>query len=214
MLEVPLLLLLGLSGMFLVGGMAASAAFAETRFDDLEACWESYAASRRLGFERSTGRWPNWKSPVAQGRIKDVEVAVDAFRRGAKDDPRACTRVIGRALSPVEARIAASSSHLLAPGPELAILPRARTHDSTFDAAFALRASDAEQVAVVLSSEVRGAMFSFLAATLGEGTLLEYEDGEVTLLWLGAETSPIVLDRAVEVVVAVCRTMPLKRGYR
>lgn len=150
-------------------------------------------------------------SPMVTGTLDEIPIRVDIQDTRAGDKRALYTRVAATAQSPLEVhvRVEARSADL----PEG--LEALATLDAAFDEDFVVtanRQNDGPRAAVaLLGAEVRDALVTLRGRG---GVRLDYERGEITLSWRGAEADTSMLDAACHAVVALARHRPTTGGYR
>jgi hypothetical protein len=169
----------------------------------LEEHWRRYAARKRFGFAPAVGAWPHARTPRIDARVGDVEVFVEACTLTVAGAPRPCTRAWGRALQPIVARVLVSSDARLMQGPGVHEL-----FDLTLGALH-VRASSAWAIDRWLGPNLRAGVHELLARGV-----LQYDDGEVSLTWIGEETRASVLDQACGIVACACVEVASPPSYR
>jgi hypothetical protein len=181
---------------------------------DLDVAWQKYAWSKRFRFCPATGQHPHARSPRVEARIDDVDLTIETCSLTIQGAPRPCTRVWGRSPLPVPARLVVSSDPKLVQGPGVHALEPMALGDPFFDHALAVRASSGDAAYRVLSPTLRRALQGLLSSTYRLALVLQVDDGEVSLTWLGEETRPAMLDEACAVVVRACAAPLGAEAYR
>ncbi len=183
----------------------------------MSAAWEAYARSRGLEFVppralKKSGRRPSMlvAGPVVRGVVSGVVVHV----RSARSPEGLVSRVQGRAPIPVpltlEARVRAGDAPLRSD------LVPVELADATFDASFAVRASDAAVAARLLHDGLRVPLLELAAA---HPTTLTYDRGIAVVSWPAGKGATAaredeLVDRALDVVVLACSFRPSESVYR
>jgi hypothetical protein len=184
------------------------------RSRDLEQAWEHYASSKHYRFRPAVGQWPHARSPRVEGRVGDCDLVIEACSLTIKGTPRPCTRVWAHAALPVPARVVVSSDARLVQGPGVHQLEPMRIGDPWFDHALSVRASSADAACRILPPVVRRDLQRLLTAAYKLALVLQVDESEVSLTWLGEETSPSMLDEACAVVVRACSATTGAASYR
>ncbi|HEY8042617.1 MAG TPA: hypothetical protein VIF15_22600 [Polyangiaceae bacterium] len=184
-----------------------------SRSRDLDGAWQDYAWTKHYAFRPATGQRPNARSPRIEGRIDDVELVIEACSMTIGGAPRPCTRIWGRAAVSSPARVVVSSDPRLVQGPGIHDLEPMSLGDPFFDHALAVRASSGDAACRLLPPALRRALQGLLTSTYRLAMVLQLDDGEVSLTWLGEETRPAMLDEACAVVARACAT-PGHDAYR
>jgi hypothetical protein len=184
------------------------------RCRDLDAAWQSYAWSKRFRFCPSRGDRPHARSPRIEGRVDDVEVTIEACSMTIRGSSQPCTRVWGRAAVPCPARVLVSSEPKLVQGPGVQDLEPMTLGDAFFDHALAVRASSGDAAFRLLGPGLRRALQGLLSSSYKLALVLQLDDGEISLTWLGEETSPSMLDEACSVVARACTAPVGAEAYR
>jgi hypothetical protein len=197
-----------------ITSLAAWTSRGAARSRDLDAAWERYAWSKRFRFRPASGQWPHARAPRIEGRVEDVELVIEACSMTIRGSPRPCTRVWARAAVPVPARVIVSSDAKLVQGPGAHDLEPMRMGDAFFDAALSVRASSADAACRLLPPRVRRDLQGLLTAAYRPALVLQVDDGEVSLTWLGEETRPAMLDEACGVVARACAAAAGGAAYR
>jgi hypothetical protein len=205
----------GLLGMGAITSVVArAAALKAVRSRDLEQAWEHYAWSKHFRFRPAVGRWPHARSPRVEARVGDCDLVIEACSLTIKGKPLPCTRVWAHAAVPVPARVVVSSDARLVQGPGVHELQPMRLGDPWFDRALSVRASSADAACRVLPPVVRRDLQRLLSAAYRLALVLQVDDGEVSLTWLGEETSPSMLDEACAVVARAWSAPASAEAYR
>jgi hypothetical protein len=181
---------------------------------DLDAAWQSYAALKRFRFLPSTGDRPHARSPRVEGRVADVDVTIEACSMTIGGSPCPCTRIWGRAAVQDHVRVLVSSDAKLLQGPGVHDLEPMRVGDAFFDHALAVRTSSGEAACRLLGPGLRRALQGLLSSSFDLALVLQLDEGEVSLTWLGEETRPSTLDEACSVVVRACTARLEAEAYR
>ncbi len=126
---------------------------------------------------------------------------------------RPCTRFWARPPTPRSARIVVSSDPKLVQGPRVHDLESMRMGDPFFDRALAVRTSNADAAFRLLRGPVRRDLQGLLSARYRPGLVLQVDETEISLTWLGEETRPAVLDEACGALVRACEAA-CTAGYR
>jgi hypothetical protein len=216
-MELALLTLVAVCWAVLGTGAASSLALwmgRGGRSRDLESAWERYAWSKRFRFLPATGQWPHARAPRIEARVDDLDVVIEPCTMTIRGSSRPCTRVWALAPVPHFARLAVSSDPKLLQGPWLHDLETVRLGDAFFDRDLAVRSSSGDAAVRLLPPPVRRSLQGLLSSTYGLAVVLKVEEGEVSLTWLGEETSPAMLDEACAVVVDACRATAGSAAYR
>ncbi len=182
-----------------------------SRSRNLDEAWRQYAWSKKFRFLPASGEHPHARSPRVEGHVGDVELVIEACSLTVRGVPRACTRVWGHADSPLPARVIASSDPRLVQGPGAHQLEPLALGDPFFDQAFQVRASHGDAACRLLPAELRRALQGLLSSSYKLALVLQVDEGEVSLTWLGEETCPSTLDEACSVVARACAA---HAGYR
>jgi hypothetical protein len=184
------------------------------RSRDLDQAWERYAWSKRFRFRAASGEWPHARSPRIEGRVDDIDVVIEACSMTIRGSPRPCTRVWARTAVPYPARVIVSSDARLVQGPGVHDLEPLRMGDPFFDHALTVRASSADAACRMLPPPVRRDLQGLLSAAYRPALVLQVDDCEVSLTWLGEETRPAMLDEACGVVARACAAAVGPAVYR
>jgi hypothetical protein len=184
------------------------------RARELDRVWQGYAWSKRFRFRPATGDWPRARAPRIEGRVRDVPLVIEACTMTVRGAPRPCTRVWARSSAPSRARLVVSSDPLLVQGPRVHDLDRVRLGDPFFDHALAVRASSAEAAHRLLLPPLRRSLQGLLSASYRLAMVMQVDDGEVSLTWLGEETRPAMLDEVCAVVANACEAPAGGDAYR
>ncbi len=131
--------------------------------------------------------------------------------RGA---PRPCTRVWARAVVPSRARIVVTSDARLVQGPRVHDLEAMPLGDPFFDQALSVRASSGEAACRFLPPPLRRSLQCLLSSSYRLAMVMQLDDGEVSLTWLGEETRPAMLDEVCAVVAKACHPEAGGDAYR
>jgi hypothetical protein len=174
------------------------------RSRDLEEAWQRYAWSRRLRFRPARGEWPHARAPRIEGRIEDIDLVIEACAMTIRGAPRPCTRVWARSAVPSPARVVVSSDPRLVQGPGVHDLEPMALGDPAFDRQLAVRASSGDAACRLLAPPLRRSLEGLLGTSYRVALVLNFDDGEVSLTWLGEETRPAMLDEACAVVARAC----------
>jgi hypothetical protein len=184
------------------------------RSRDLDEAWQSYAWSKRFRFRPATGDWPHARAPRIEGRVADTEVVIEACSMTIKGAPRPCTRVWARSPVPYPARVVVASDPKLVQGPGVHDLEAMSLGDPFFDHALAVRATSCDAACRLLPPPLRRALQGLLSSTYKMAMVLQLDEGEVSLTWLGEETRPAMLDEACAVVAGACAAAVGAEAYR
>lgn len=184
------------------------------RSRDLDEAWQRYAFSKRYRFCPATGDMPHARSPRVEGRVEDVDLTIEACSMTIRGLPRPCTRVWGRAAVPGPARVLVSSDAKLVQGPGVHDLEPMTLGDAFFDHALAVRASSGDAACRLLGPGLRRALQGLLSSSYKLAVVLQLDDGEISLTWLGEETRPSMLDEACAVVARACMARLGDEAYR
>ncbi|HEY6464263.1 MAG TPA: hypothetical protein VIY73_29045 [Polyangiaceae bacterium] len=216
-MEIALLTVLAVCWAFLgtgaiTGIIARGARGGRSR--DLDAAWRSYASSKRFQFLPATGERPHARSPRLEGRIEDVDLTIEACSLTIGGSSRPCTRIWGLAAIQEHVRVLVTSDARLAQGPGVHDLEPLTVGDAFFDHALAVRASSGEAACRLLGPSLRRALQGLLSSSFDLALVLQLDEGEVSLTWLGEETRPSTLDEACAVVVRACTARLETEAYR
>jgi hypothetical protein len=148
------------------------------------------------------------------GRVDDVDLTIEACSLTIKGAPCPCTRVWGRAPMAFPARVVVSSDPKLVQGPGIHELEPMSLGDPFFDHALAVRASSGDAACRLLPTDLRRALQGLLSSSYRLALVLQVDDGEVSLTWLGEETRSSMLDEACAVVVRACGATVGAEAYR
>jgi hypothetical protein len=184
------------------------------RSRDLDDAWRTYAWSKRFDFHPASGQHPHARSPRVEGRVDDVDLTIEACSLTIKGSSRPCTRVWGRAPMPFPARVVVSSDPKLVQGPGVHDLEPMVLGDPFFDHALAVRASSGDAACRLLPADLRRALQALLSSSYRLALVLQVDDGEVSLTWLGEETRSSMLDEACAVVARACGATVGTEAYR
>jgi hypothetical protein len=171
---------------------------------ELDEAWKSYACSKQYRFRPASGQWPHARAPRIEGRVDDIDVVIEACTMTIRGSPHPCTRVWGRATVPHPSRIVVSSDPKLLQGPGVHELEPVALGDPFFDHALAVRTSSGDAACRLLPPPLRRSLQGLLSSTYRLAMVLKFEEGEVSLTWLGEETRPAMLDEACAVVARAC----------
>lgn len=196
-----------------ITGLVASSSRGR-RCADLDAAWRRYAIGKQYRFSPAVGDRPDARSPRVEGRVDDVDLTIEACTMTIGGSRAPCTRVWGRVLAPEPARVLVSSDARLAQGPGVRELEPMTLGDPFFDHALAVRASNGEAACRLLGPGLRRALQGLLSSSYRLALVLQLDEGEVSLTWLGEETRPSMLDEACAVVVRACRERVAAEAYR
>ncbi len=216
-MEIALLFFLAVCWAALDTGAITSIVFWTSRGGrcrDLDNLWQRYAWSKSYRFRPATGERPHARSPRIEGRVRDVDLIIEACTLTVAGSPRPCTRVWGNAAAPVPARVVVSSDPRLVQGPWVHGLEPMTTGDAYFDHALSVRASSGDAACRLLPPALRRSLQGLLSSTYKMGVVLQMLDGEVSLTWLGEETRPSTLDEACAVVARACAAPVGHDAYR
>jgi hypothetical protein len=194
--------------------LARGAARKGSRSRDLEQAWQHYASSKHYRFRPAQGHWPHARSPRVEGRVGDCDLVIEACSLTIKGTPHACTRVWAPAALPVPARVVVSSDARLLQGPGVHDLEAMRLGDPWFDHALSVRASSADAACRILPPLLRRDLQRLLGAAYKLALVLQVDESEVSLTWLGEETRPSMLDEACAVVVRAAAAPTGADAYR
>ena len=194
--------------------IARAASRKGVRSRDLEQAWEEYASSKHFRFRPAAGQWPHARSPRVEGHLGDCDFVIEACSLTIKGTPLPCTRVWARASLPVPARVVVSSDARLVQGPRVHDLEPMRLGDPWFDHVLSVRASSADAACRVLPPLVRRDLQRLLSAAYKLALVMQVDESEVSLTWLGEETSPSMLDEASALVVRACAAPASADAYR
>lgn len=197
-----------------VTGLVAWSTRGGARSRDLEQAWATYALGKRLRFEPAAGDWPHVRAPRIAGRVGGVDVVIEACSMTIQGAPRPCTRVSARAAVPYPARVVVASEARLVQGPRLHELAPRPLGDPWFDQALAVRASSDEAASRLLPPALRRALQGLLTSSYRLGLVLQLDEGDISLTWLGEETRPAILDEACAVVACACAAGIGREAYR
>jgi hypothetical protein len=103
---------------------------------------------------------------------------------------------------------------MLVQGPRVHDLDPVRLGDAFFDQALAVRATSADAAFRFLPSPVRRSLQGLLSASYRLAMVMQVDDGEVSLTWLGEETRPAMLDEVCTVVAKACEAPGGGDAYR
>jgi hypothetical protein len=181
---------------------------------ELDRAWEGYAWSKRFRFQPAVGDWPRARAPRIEGRVGDVDLVIEACSMTIRGVPRPCTRVWARSAVPSSGRIVVSSDPMLVQGPRVHDLPPVPLGDPFFDHALAVRASSGEAACRLLPPPLRRALQGLLSASYRLAMVMQLDEGEVSLTWLGDETRPAMLDEVCAVVARACEPQAGANAYR
>jgi hypothetical protein len=184
------------------------------RSPELESSWERYAWSKRFRFLPATGQWPHARAPRIEARVDDIDMVIEACTMTIRGASRPCTRVWALAPAFRPARVAVSSDPRLLQGPWVHELEAVRLGDEFFDRDLSVRSSSGDAAVRLLPPPLRRSLMGLLSSTVGLAVVLKVEEGEVSLIWLGEETRPAMLDEACAVVVDACRATAGSAAYR
>jgi hypothetical protein len=184
------------------------------RSRDLDGAWQSYAWSKRFRFCPASGDRPHARSPRIEGRVDDVDLTIEACSMTIRGSPRPCTRIWGRAAVPGPARVLVSSDAKLVQGPGVHELEPMTLGDTFFDHALAVRASSGDAACRLLGPGLRRALQGLLTSSYKLAVVLQLDEGEISLTWLGEETRPSMLDEACAVVARACTAGLGAEAYR
>ncbi len=187
-----------------ITGLLAWAGRGGSRSPDLDEAWQRYAWSKRFRFRPATGEWPHARAPRIEGRVRDTELVIEACSMTIRGAPRPCTRVWARAAMAYPARVVVSSDPKLVQGPGVHDLEPLAIGDPFFDDALAVRASSGEAACRLLPPPLRRSLQGLLSTSYRPSLVLQLDEGEVSLTWLGEETRPAMLDEACAVVARAC----------
>lgn len=216
MMEIALLTVLAacwaLLGTGAITSLVARRSWGHAR--DLDAAWQSYAALKHFRFSPAAGDRPHARSPRVEGRVQDVDVTIEACSMTIGGAPRPCTRIWGRAAVQDHVRVLVSSDAKLLQGPGVHDLEPMTVGDAFFDHDLAVRASSGEAATRLLGPGLRRALQGLLSSSFNRALVLQLDEGEVSLTWLGEETRPSTLDEACSVVVRACTARLEAEAYR
>jgi hypothetical protein len=181
---------------------------------ELDEAWEGYAWSKRFRFLPARGDWPRARSPRIEGRVRDVDVVIEACSMTIKGAPRPCTRVWARSAAASRARIVVTSDPKLVQGPRVHDLEPVPLGDPFFDHALSVRASSGDAACRFLPPPLRRSLQGLLSSSYRLAMVMQLDDGEVSLTWLGEETRPAMLDEVCAVVANACRPAAGGDAYR
>jgi hypothetical protein len=184
------------------------------RSRDLDSAWQTYAWSKKYRFCPATGELPHTRSPRIEGRIDDVELTIEACSMTIRGSPCPCTRVWGRVAFPGAARVLVSSDAKLVQGPGVHELEPMTLGDAFFDHALSVRASSGDAACRLLGPGLRRALQGLLSSSYKLALVLQLDEGEISLTWLGEETRPSMLDEACAVVARACTPCLGTEAYR
>jgi hypothetical protein len=154
-----------------------------------ERALDRYARSRGLSFVPHGGRAGT--SPRVLGTVDGIDFVVDLYRSGDELRTRvAATAPRGRA--PQLSVLQRSSFSLQA------ARPLERLDDVRFDAAFAVRRGTGEDVAGLVD-----VVRPLLVLEKRSGVWLRSDGWKIAISWTGAESDPVMLDAARDVVVGL-----------
>ncbi len=184
------------------------------RSGELERAWAAYAAGKRFRFQPAAGDWPHVRSPRIEGRVDDVEVVIETCSMTIRGAPRPCTRIWARTPFAQPARVVVASDPRLVQGPRVHGLPSVRVLDAAFDDALTVLASSPQAAGRLLSPDLRRAVQGLLSSSYRLRLVLQVDDGDVSLTWLGEEVRPAMLDEACGVVACACGSAAAGAAYR
>jgi hypothetical protein len=184
------------------------------RRGDLDTAWQGYAWRKRFRFQPAMGDWPHARAPRIEGRVRDVDVVIEACSMTIRGAPRPCTRVWARCAVPSRARIVVASDPKLVQGPRVHDLEPMPLGDPFFDRALSVRASSGEAACRFLPPALRRALQCLLSSSYRLAMVMQLDDGEVSLTWLGEETRPAMLDEVCALVARACRPEAAGAAYR
>jgi hypothetical protein len=184
------------------------------RSRDLDDAWRQYAWAKKFRFRPATGEHPHARAPRVEARVEDVDLTIEACSLTIRGASRPCTRIWGRAALPVPARVVVSSDPSLVQGPGVHELEPMALGDPFFDRALAVRASSTDAAYRMLPRGLRRALQGLLSSSYRLALVLQVDDGEVSLTWLGEETRPSMLDEACAVVARACAAGAGGEAYR
>jgi hypothetical protein len=173
--------------------------------NELFESWARYGKERGLRFV-PPGMLLGERMPLLEG--ENFRLDLDETRSG--DVRTLFTRVVATAQVPQEVRFRceARSKDLSE------LLETLTTLDPEFDEdyAFTTESDASAKIAVqLISGDVRNALIALRAR---RGVRLDYDHGEITLTWRGAEMDAAHLDHARDAVLALSRARPTSAGYR
>jgi len=184
------------------------------RSRDLEEAWQRYAWSKHFRFRPASGEWPHARAPRIEGRVDDTDLVIEACAMTIRGAPWPCTRVWARSAVPYPARVVVSSDPKLVQGPGVHDLEPMAIGDPWFDGALAVRASSGDAAYRLLAPPLRRSLQGLLGTSYRLALVLQLDDGEVSLTWLGEETRPAMLDEACAVVARACAAPIGPDAYR
>jgi hypothetical protein len=115
---------------------------------------------------------------------------------------------------PSSARIVVSSDPKLVQGPRVHDLEPMPLGDAFFDHALSVRASSGDAAYRFLPPALRRALQCLLSSSYRLAMVMQLDEGEVSLTWLGEETRPAMLDEVCAVVARACRPETVGDAYR
>lgn len=199
-----------LAAVIVIAGMAVAMASILTltssrkrRFQPLEVAWKQYAAKRGMrfvfvaGWNRAT--MVSGFPPAMEGEVQGVpiDVTID-YTRGA-EMTRVDATLPGVNNDFLFAIYRRSSFKKDMPG--LADMVETLTGNKVFDASYALYSNNSDLARSILDRRLAQVIGDFSR----EFTFLYVGRTRFTLLWLGMETDPKILDAAIHMVWTACR---------
>ena len=167
--------------------------------------WVRYCAKHHLRYV-APGMLLGERMPLIEG--ENFRLDLDETRSG--DVRTLFTRILSRAESPEKVRFRCEARSM-----DLAeSLKTLATFDTEFDEDYALTAEDEESAKIaarLMTEDVRAALVAIRGR---RGVRLDYDRGEITLTWRGAEMDHATLDHARDAVLALARARPRTAGYR
>jgi hypothetical protein len=166
--------------------------------------WRDFARQQGLTFYPASGSWLQRKPPRIEGTIQDVPVLIDTFVVHRGESSATYTRLTARSLSPVQASVKVYLEHLLSGLGKALGFQDVVVGDATFDNKCIVKANDESQAKTLLDEPSRKALLTWFSIEPA-GARMEYDQGEVKLIWVGAERRPDVLRLACSAAIELCR---------
>jgi hypothetical protein len=168
--------------------------------------WAAFAYARGLRYVPPTTTLLEGRGRVVEGVEDDVALVLDTCMESSRDRFVAHTRITGKAVAPVEARVAILTKQDRVDPPYGCI---EGLGEAVFDERFYVKCDPASVLRKIVDDDVLRAMLRF-----PQPMLFTY-DGELGRMhWEGEERELETLQLAADVILAACRWKRGQAGYR